>query len=142
MAFKEGIALDVDYRKMLDSYLEDHLIYDPRMVELVETLKSRGYKVGILTNQDLPSCKIQEKKDDFSMFDQVFLACYLSYGKPDRRIFEHALSTLDIKPEECLFIDDTMLHITAAKSLGIRAVFFSIHDESPNKIKRLIDSLE
>ncbi|MCH9631491.1 MAG: Phosphatase [Chlamydiia bacterium] len=142
LAFKEGFTIDTAYRAMLDSYLEDHLVYDQEMLELVEDFKKRGYMVGILTNQDLPSCKIQEKKDDFRFFDQVFLACYLPYGKPDHRIYEHALMTLGIKPEECLFIDDTMRHVVSAKSLGIRSMFFSIHKESPDVIKRLVDSLE
>ena len=41
--------------------------------------------------------------------------------KPDRRIFDHAVQTLGIHPEETLFFDDSEANVKAARELGFQA---------------------
>ena len=44
--------------------------------------------------------------------------------KPQKGIFEHALKELKLSASECVFIDDDEKNITAAKSLGFKAIHF------------------
>ena len=39
--------------------------------------------------------------------------------KPDATIFEFVLTENNLKPEECLFVDDTLENTKAASTLGI-----------------------
>ena len=54
-----------------------------------------------------------------------FHANFPSYAvgrlKPDADYFEHVLETLDVAPEQALFIDDNALNVEAAARLGINA---------------------
>ncbi|HEX4887393.1 MAG TPA: HAD family phosphatase [Luteibaculaceae bacterium] len=53
-------------------------------------------------------------------FDHLFYSYELGLRKPDEAIFLHALSKLNCKPHEVLFLDDSVQHIEAANRLGIQ----------------------
>lgn len=58
-------------------------------------------------------------------FDLVVNSSRVGYAKPDERIFRHAAKQLGVAPDECLFIDDTEGHVTAAAGLGMRTIHFT-----------------
>ena len=45
--------------------------------------------------------------------------------KPDRKIYETALSVTGKKPEECLFVDNSVKNLLAAAELGIEPILFN-----------------
>jgi putative hydrolase of the HAD superfamily len=45
--------------------------------------------------------------------------------KPHKDIFMYTLDTINKKPEEILFIDDTEENIETAKSLGIQSIVYT-----------------
>jgi putative hydrolase of the HAD superfamily len=55
---------------------------------------------------------------------ELFDYCYLSYeigmNKPDRDIFEYLLKQENVRPENCLFLDDGPKNIQTASELGIQ----------------------
>jgi len=58
--------------------------------------------------------------EDFkNCFDAFYLSHQINFRKPDATIYEFVLSKHQLKPEECLFIDDTSANTDAAKELGI-----------------------
>ena len=44
--------------------------------------------------------------------------------KPDSEAYKKLLEEVDRKPKECLFIDDNVINVRAAKSLGIESVLY------------------
>jgi putative hydrolase of the HAD superfamily len=44
--------------------------------------------------------------------------------KPGKRIYEILLEKYQLKPEECIFIDDTLANIKSAEELGIKGVHY------------------
>jgi HAD superfamily hydrolase (TIGR01509 family) len=44
--------------------------------------------------------------------------------KPEREIFEYLLSRYGLLPTDTVFVDDSQPNIDAAKSLGLRTVWF------------------
>lgn len=57
--------------------------------------------------------------DDFkNCFDAFYLSHEIGLRKPEPEIFEFVLQNHDLKPDECLFIDDTQENTETAKSLG------------------------
>jgi len=60
---------------------------------------------------------------------KFFNACILSYEtgtyKPEKEIFEAALSRASARPQECIFIDDIEQYTEAARSMGIHTHTFT-----------------
>ncbi len=93
------------------------------MHSIFREAKAEGYLVYILSN--MPRELHLELSDLHSFFQEADGAVY-SYQvgsiKPMEKIYKALLSTYQLKPEECLFIDDLELNIRAAKQLGIDGV--------------------
>lgn len=140
-AGQKDFTLDASYYEMLNKYLNKHLVFDPEMLELVLELKEKGYVVGILSNQDITSYKIQKARGDFALFDYEFVACNFPFSKPGVEIFEYALKEMKLKPHECLFVDDNIIHVNGARSAKTRAIHFQISKDSPDKIRKHIYSI-
>jgi len=70
-------------------------------------------------------------------FDRVYYSCRINLRKPDEEIFEFVLRDNDLEPEETLFIDDTLIHVQAARNVGIAAV----HLPKNGEFKSLLDAL-
>jgi glucose-1-phosphatase len=66
-------------------------------------------------------------------FDELFEKVYFSYRvkkrKPDPAIFTLVLEENNLVPYETLFIDDTLMHIDAARNLGIQTYHLSPGDD-------------
>lgn len=58
--------------------------------------------------------------DDFrKCFDAFYLSHEINFRKPDAEIYQFVLEKHQLKPEECLFIDDTKENTDAAAALGL-----------------------
>lgn len=58
-------------------------------------------------------------KDFKQCFDAFYLSHEINFRKPDAAIYKFVLEKHNLKPEECLFIDDTKENTEAAASLGL-----------------------
>ena len=96
-----------------------------RMTEVVEELRLKGYRLFLLSNIYLASGQHFKDKYPFLMlFDKVYFSSDTGYYKPDRRAYEQVLKENNLKPEECIFFDDTPRNVEAAAALGIEAYVF------------------
>jgi HAD superfamily hydrolase (TIGR01509 family) len=58
--------------------------------------------------------------------------------KPDKKIFKILLQRLHLKPQECLYIDDTVECVAAAKKLGFKTVHFTQPGKSVKRIRKAL----
>ena len=94
------------------------------LVEKVREIKSRGYPLGIITNN------VREFGDGWrglipvdELFDFVVDSSDVGVRKPDPRIFQLALDKLDgIAASEALFLDDYSANVDAARQFGFQAM--------------------
>ncbi|MFI2434551.1 HAD family hydrolase [Streptomyces sp. NPDC018693] len=56
--------------------------------------------------------------------DHVISSARVGLAKPDPRIYELAASRAGVRPDRCLFVDDTLENIEAAAALGMHTVHF------------------
>ena len=56
--------------------------------------------------------------------DVVVNTARIGYAKPDSRVYVDAALQVGVPLHQCLFIDDTFGHVTAARSLGMPALHF------------------
>ena len=70
-------------------------------------------------------------------FDEVYYSCRLGMRKPNKEIFEFVLKQNDLKPEETVFIDDSIQHVKAAGECGISAFLLPKDEEIGDFLKEL-----
>jgi putative hydrolase of the HAD superfamily len=56
--------------------------------------------------------------------DAVLGSARLGHAKPDAAAFHAACAALDLRPDECAFVDDSQVNVEAARRLGLRAHAF------------------
>ena len=94
-------------------------------LEFIKKLAAeKDYQLILLSNtNEIHIDWVKENVSFFNEFQQCFDAFYLSYEinfrKPDANIYQYVLQQHNLKPEECLFIDDTRENTDAAAALGL-----------------------
>lgn len=78
----------------------------PFTLEVLTRLRKEGYALGLVSNWDASCRKVLEKNGLLSLLDPVVVSWEIGVEKPDRRIFERALSLCAETPEECLYVGD------------------------------------
>lgn len=100
---------------------EDEELY-PESYECLERL-SKKYKIGVIANQIPGTAARLEKHGVLKFIDLVIASAEEGLEKPDRRIFELALSRADCKPENAVMIGDRIDNdIIPPKTIGMRTV--------------------
>jgi putative hydrolase of the HAD superfamily len=100
--------------------------------ELVKKL-SQDYRLFVLSNTNQTHQLWFEQKIDDQYGWEEFSECFefigyshlLNQRKPDKEAFQFILNKYELKPEETLFIDDTMGHLEGARSLGVKVVHYN-----------------
>lgn len=110
-----------DFLNAWNSILLEFPEYKFRFIQKLS--QEKDYKLILLSNTNENHIEyIKNNVPFFEDFRNCFDAFYLSHEiglrKPDPEIFEFVLEQHDLKPENCLFIDDTPEHIESADSLG------------------------
>jgi len=100
-------------------------VYKPRekMFSLATALKKRDYKIGLLSNTEVPAMKFFYKQR-YDMFDATVFSCAEGTVKPERRIYERALEKLEVRPQEAVFIDDRRDFIEGAREVNLNTILF------------------
>jgi putative hydrolase of the HAD superfamily len=95
--------------------------------EVARELRRRGLKIGLISNTGRTwgrfLRRIQEEAGILDVFDVTVFSDEVRRRKPAREIFNAALETLRVRPEETVHVgDDPEADIRGAQSLGMRAV--------------------
>ena len=98
----------------------DNSLYDETM-EIINELKNKGYKVGLLSNLRLMDYKRYEEQIKKINFDYLFLSYEIKCIKPSRDIYLQVIDALNCEAENIIFFDDNQKNVNGAKQLGINA---------------------
>lgn len=71
-------------------------------------------------------------------FDFMIISAEAGVMKPDVRIYHLALEELAARPEESVFIDDVLINVEAARSVGMAGIHFIQPDKALNELKQLL----
>ena len=101
-------------------FSESTLIIEPKVLEALDTLKSDGFLLGLITNcrAPIPSAFLQS---EFAQYIAVpVFSCEERIKKPSRRIYEIACERLKVQPQECLYVGDgSGEELTDAAAVGM-----------------------
>lgn len=106
-------------------------------VEILFELKKK-YKIYGLTNWSAETFPIAlDRFEFFQVFDGILVSGKEKLIKPDEKIFERMMEKFDLKPENCLFIDDNLKNVEASRAFGIQTIHFKNPDELREELKKL-----
>ena len=114
----------------------EHLHPNEPMIDYMRGLRDHGYKLGICTNNVRewePLWRAKLPVDE--IFSVVVDSAFVGARKPDRRIYEITLERLGVPAHAALMIDDVEHNCTAARELGMRAVWFRDTDQAIAEIE-------
>lgn len=121
-ALKKDIGSEVSY----DEYIQIHYatkgeIYKDT-INLMNSLKDKGYKVGILSNLKKTDVDHFKTIYDTRKLDYEFYSCYLNDMKPSINLFNHVAKITKTDKNEVYFFDDLEENCEGARKCGIRAI--------------------
>lgn len=106
-------------------------------VKLLKELKAKGYNLYYLSNfQELAYDYIIKEYEFFGLFDGGVASFAEKLMKPDKDIYEKLMERYDLKPEECLFMDDTALNIDGAENVGMKGIVFTTAEDAMDNLKK------
>lgn len=136
------LILDIKQNLKLDNTeIERAALLIPEKYEKFEKLWNllpelkKKYKLVVINNGNAIALKYWKEKFDFSIFDVYINSAVEGVKKPDPKIFQLACERLNVKQEECLFMDDTLENIETAKKLGMKTIWWNKENSKGNLLK-------
>ncbi len=97
----------------------------PGMIELARALTGRGVRVGVLSNSEGGLAELLADIGVADAFEVIVDSGRLGFEKPDRRIFDHALTALGGSTATPIHIGDSWnADIAGARAIGWRAIWY------------------
>ena len=110
-------------KRLLHSWWEPRECIDG-MEELLQELKTAGYRLYLLSNASVSQHIYWPKFAISRLFDGKLISCDLGIVKPNPEIYRHFTEQFGLIPEECLFVDDMTANAAAAVSCGWKGIVF------------------
>ena len=119
-----------------------HLHPNAPMIDYMRELRGRGYRMAICTNNVREwERRWRSKLPVDQIFDVVVDSAFVGTRKPEPRIYELTLERLGVTAEDAVFVDDVEHNCTAARELGIRAVWFRSNEQAIAEIEAALASV-
>lgn len=108
------------------------------MAQLARDLKAAGYGIYLLSNASYRQHEYWPRVPGSECFDGTLISADVKLMKPQREIYDLLCSKFSLKPEECVFIDDSAANIEGAEVAGMSGiVFHGEADEAREKLRAL-----
>lgn len=98
------------------------------VLKFAQKLKSKGYRIFILSNMGKDAATALTKMLGKKNFHDIVFSCDVHMCKPNREFYEYALDRFNIIPEETLFVDDLQTNLNTFESLGGYIYLFNTHN--------------
>lgn len=127
-----------EFNNILNKIVNKYESFKP-IWKLFPKLKKK-YKLAIINNGTsltLPKFKRKYKLDDnFYLFISSAIE---GVKKPNKVIYKLTTKKLGVKPEECLFMDDSLLNIEGAKKFGMKTIHWKNSEIGFKKFKEFLE---
>lgn len=121
----------------------------PGAIDVLQQLRAAGVRLGMVTNGSSEKQRAKIIRHNLEpFFDCIVVEGEFGCGKPDERVFRHALTQLQAAPADAWMVGDNLHHdIAAAQALGIFGVWHDfrgkgVPKDAPCQPGRIIRKLE
>lgn len=135
--------------EIADDYLKNKVDYKPYAEKLLKSLKDKGYILAIASTTlrhciDIYTTKnenLMNKGNFKDIFSLILTKDDVITKKPSPEVHEKIMGHFNVKPEECLVVEDALIGVEAAKNAGIEVavIYDKYADGDRDKINELAD---
>lgn len=138
--------LNIDVDKTVINKLAIDITKNPKKyafyddsVQIIPELKEK-FKIALVSDAWPSMRTIYNYNNMTQYFDYIVISSELGTMKPDKLMYQTALEKLNLKPEECIFLDDNIQNCIGAKKIGITPILVSRnHNDYINNLKQYKD---
>lgn len=107
------------------------------MIQLMRSLKNQYcLKVAAVSNEGKELTTYRVKQFELGTFIDFFISsCFVHYRKPDEDIYQIALGIAQVLPEQVVYIDDRIMFVEIARSLGINGIIHTNYEQTRNSLE-------
>lgn len=120
----------------------DSLQSNEELISVIRHLKARSdgtLHVFAMSNISAPDYEVlRTKPADWSLFDGIFTSADVGERKPNLGFYKAVISSTGADPSRTIFVDDKMVNVLSARSLGMRGIIF---DDTREVIRMLYNLL-
>ena len=111
----------------------------PRMIEWARALKARyPLKVAVVSNEGRELTVHRVQRFGLAEFVDFFIvSSFVHFRKPDRDIYRMALDVAQVSPEQVAYVEDRLMFVEVAQSLGIRGIHHTGYESTRDALKGL-----
>lgn len=114
----------------------------PYSLGWVRELKEKGYHLYIISNYGEYTYQQTKHKLEFLPYmDGVIFSFQYKMIKPDEVIYKKLLELYQLQAEECVFIDDSLPNVEAAKKVGFQAIQLQNYERTRQQLGKLLESV-
>jgi epoxide hydrolase-like predicted phosphatase len=129
---------------ILDLTKENHSKYhlNNELINIIKDLKNRNYKIVLLSNN---SIKLKEEliKDGIAdLFDEIIISAEVGFQKPQPEFFEILFKKMKVRPEEVIFIDDTLKSLEGANQIGYIPILYKDNQSLKSDLLKILNLKE
>jgi len=129
----KGLNTQIDINILYDSFLNTPI--DGQMMELLDRLKEKNYKIGMVTDNKKDRIdSIAQFYDWDKVFDTITISAEIGSGKNCNTIFEKTIDCLNVNAVECVFIDNQEKNLIAPKGMGMNVIYFNHNERNYEKL--------
>ena len=95
------------------------------MIQFIKESRGKLHKLAIISNMTSDCLAFMKKHFQWlGLFDELIFSCEFGKNKPDAKIYEACFSEIEIPPQECLFVDDSLENVDGAMKSGMNVIHF------------------
>lgn len=98
-------------------------------------LLKRRYKLAILSDCPVDKVRIIRETCDLSYFQGVYFSSDYRMLKENPEFFRIAMSGMNTKPEECVFVDDAEVNIRYAQQAGLQTCLYRNNSDLEKRLR-------
>jgi len=112
---------------------------NPPIADLVPRLKANGYRLVLASNtNEAHYARYREQfKEVLKHFDAIAVSHEAGARKPAVKFFAHAHALAKCEKNECVFVDDLLDNVKAAREFGWHAVQYTKFDELIPELRKV-----
>lgn len=110
------------------------------LLEYISTLKGT-YKLAILSNANVGTLKRIFTAEQLGIFDSVVVSAEVHMVKPQPEIYEYTADSLNVLPDECVFIDDIKEYVRGASAKGMKTLLYKDFSLLKQELEPILSSL-
>jgi len=111
-------------------------------VTAMQRASAAGIPIYILSNmQHHVWAYLRQNHPCFELCTGVVVSCEAGVNKPDPKIYQHLCQRFSLTPSECIFIDDMLENVEAARACGWQAEQLKKISDSAAVLNQVIDRI-